>query len=447
MSLNVALQSVAFYVLSCSTCAKINHRRKAKVQAKRERAEKHELETEQPGLYRHPSPFATNPYWTEEIMMGPGPPKNKDKGGSKNASQRALNTAGQGSSYAGSTAMSSDPPSSPTAVTEGSRISGEGWNRKRYQREDEPLWGLDFPGQRIMDAIAKAGSSAGRLLEGRLSKSGGKEEENPAAYYLGRNPPVNDLHPPVVSTAPSSRGETRWMLQPPPSAKVMEGKERANRSRAGSNGSSRKGGDGTPLSRQITERLVDAKLQRGETPSHLEGRSLSSRAGDRLKTPTSSQSQAQGHDRSRSPSAESSGSSESVIRRKRKPPPISVSSSARSSRDTIEHIPIPSNLPPPSLARTTEMREQPARPALSTIVSSSNIVPQTKGDVGVQPLRELSTNSAANIRDPSPSQRLSPNANAMPATIPSVESKFPEASTFRFPRSATENTDPGNGSA
>jgi hypothetical protein len=184
--------------------------------------------------------------------MGPGPPKNKDKGGSKNASQRALNTAGQGSSYAGSTAMSSDPPSSPTAVTEGSRISGEGWNRKRYQREDEALWGHDFPGpgQRIMDAIAKAGSSAGRLLEGRLSKSGGKEEENPAAYYLGRNPPVNDLHPPVVSTAPSSRDETRWMLQPPPSAKVMEGKERANRSRAGSNGSSRKAGDGTPLSRR-----------------------------------------------------------------------------------------------------------------------------------------------------------------------------------------------------
>jgi hypothetical protein len=136
MSLNVALQSVAFYVLSCSTCAKINHRRKAKVQAKRERAEKHALETEQPGLYQHPSPFSTNPYWTEEIMMGPGPPKNKDKSGSKNASQRALNTAGQGSSYAGSTAMSSDPPSSPTAVTEGSRVSGEGWNRKRYQRED-----------------------------------------------------------------------------------------------------------------------------------------------------------------------------------------------------------------------------------------------------------------------------------------------------------------------
>ena len=41
MSLDVAIQSVLFYVLSCSTCAKISHRRKAKAQAKRDRAEKH----------------------------------------------------------------------------------------------------------------------------------------------------------------------------------------------------------------------------------------------------------------------------------------------------------------------------------------------------------------------------------------------------------------------
>jgi hypothetical protein len=100
------------------------------------------------------------------------------------------------------------------------------------------------------------------------------------------------------------------------------------------------------------------------------------------------------------------------------------------------------------LARTTEMREQPARPALSTILSSSNVVPQTKRESGVQTVNELSTNSASNSRAPSPSQRLSPNANAMPATIPSVESKFPGASTFQFPRPATEeNTGPGNLSA
>lgn len=219
-------------------------------------------------------------------MMGPGPLKKKgDKGGSKNASQRGLNTGGQGSSYAGSGATSTDA-SSPTVV-EGSRISGEGWNRKRYQREDEALWGHEIQGptQRIMDAIAKAGSTAGRLLEGRLSKSSPSvEEENPRSYYLAKNPPVNDLHPPVVSTRPANREETRWMLQPPPAAKIMEGKERVNRNRADSNGSSRRGGEGTPLSRQVTERLVDAKLQRGETPSFPELRSLSSRPGSRPKT-------------------------------------------------------------------------------------------------------------------------------------------------------------------
>ncbi|KAE8443072.1 hypothetical protein EG329_002395 [Mollisiaceae sp. DMI_Dod_QoI] len=436
MSLHVALQSVAFYVLSCSTCAKINHRRKAKIQAKRERAEKHELETEQPGLYRHPSPFNTNPYWTEEIMMGPGPPKQKS--GGKNASQRALNTAGQGSSYAGSTAMSSEPPSSPTNVTEGSRVSGDGWNRKRYQREDEALWGHDIPGpgQRIMDAIARAGTSAGRLLEGRLSRSGPfKEEENLSNYYIAKNPPVNDLHPPVVSTAPSSRDETRWMLQPPPTAKIMEGKERVNRSRASSNGSSRRGGDEVPLSRQVTERLVDARLQRGETP---EWRPLSSK-NTKLTTPKSNPGKEQQSEGSRSPSFESSGSSDAVLRKKRKPPPISLSPSDASSRDTIEHIPIPST--PPKTSSQPEMTEHSARPMLTTILSSSTAIPQlsTDNDSALQP----STNSALNSRASSPSRRLPPNANAMPASIPKVEANFSDTSTYQFQRPASiENAEP-----
>lgn len=349
--------------------------------------------------------------------MGPGPPK--QKGGSKNASQRALNTAGQGSSYAGSTAMSSEPPSSPTNVTEESRLSNDGWNRKRYQREDEALWGHDIPGpgQRIMDAIARAGTSAGRLLEGRLSRSGPlKEEESPSSYYAAKNPPVNDLHPPVVSTAPSSRDETRWMLQPPPAAKIMEGKQRVNRSRASSNGSSRRGGDEIPLSRQVTERLVDARLQRGETP-YSEGRPLSSKNNTKSQVPMPSPSQERSRERSRSPSLESSGSSDVVSKRKRKPPPISVSLSGRSSRETIEHIAIPSQI---------EMREHPIRPVLSTIISSSTAVPHipTEGDGALQP----STNSGINSRASSPSHRLPPNANAMPASIPKLEAKILGAS-------------------
>ncbi|QSZ30412.1 hypothetical protein DSL72_004935 [Monilinia vaccinii-corymbosi] len=390
MSIDVALQSVAFYVLSCSTCAKISHRRKAKAQAKRERVEKHALETEQPGLYRHPSPFSTNPYWAEEIMMGPGPPNKKGDKKDKNGSQRGINTAGQGSSYASSTGMSTDPGSSPTVVEEGSRISGDGWNRKRYQREDEELWGRDThgPGHRIMDAITRASESAGRMfgVDGRPSSTHGSDG-NPESYYIARNPPVNDLHPPIVSTAPRSREETRWMIQPPPSAKVMEGKERvSSRNRAGSRGSSRRGTEGQPLGRIVTEKLIDAKVQRGETPSQSEIRSFTNRG--------------QRHERSRSsPSGSSSSSDDHTAIRSRKPSPITVPKASSSKpRGKAEHVPI----------RDSEMRETSGgRPLLATIVSASNMENQLHERQSPDlPLRELSrstkrnnTNSTMNARE------------------------------------------------
>jgi hypothetical protein len=375
MSLRVALQSVAFYVLSCSACAKINHRRKAKEKAKRERAEKHELETEQPGLYRHPSPFSTNPYWAEEIMMGPGPPKKKgDKTESKNTSQRALNTAGQGSSYTSSGAVSNtDAGTSPTTVTEGSRLSGEGWNLKRYQREDEALWGHDThgPGQRIIDAIAKAGSTAGRLIESRLSRgaSGSVEDENPGTYYLAKNPPVNDLHPPVVSTQPASRDETRWMLQPPPPAKVMEGRERVTRNRAGSNGSIRKAGDATSSGWQIDSKLLrgDRLLLRLESPSIL---------------PSISQSGAQSHGESNSHSKDFVESSEVGISPKRNPPLLINSRDGENSRDIELHL----STSPYSAVKGG----QPARPCLATIISSSKSFPPIPCGKDHLALRELS---------------------------------------------------------
>ncbi|KAI6246296.1 hypothetical protein HI914_05723 [Erysiphe necator] len=274
MSLNVALQSVAFYILSCSTCSKVNHRRKAKAEARRERVKKEALEAQYPELYRHPSPFSTNQYWSEEILMGPGLPKKKDRRSTKSANCRVFDTPGYDNSYAGSAITNSEVHSSLTTVTEGSLKSNHGWNIKRYQREDEILWGTDIskPTQIIMDAVVKAGCAAGKLIEGGLSMVGGMKEDsrdrNPPSYYL-RNPPLNELHPPVVSTAPVSIAETRWMIQPPPSAKVMEGKERVDRSRASSNSSSRRYFDNNPLSGQIVERLVDAKLKR-ESPIQSE---------------------------------------------------------------------------------------------------------------------------------------------------------------------------------
>jgi hypothetical protein len=447
MSLDVALQSVAFYVLSCTTCTKIYHRHKAKQIAKRERAQKHVLETEQPGLYHHPSPFNTNPYWDEEIRLGPGPPKRKgDKGGSKNTSSRALNTAGQGSSVTSSGCVSTDPASSATMVSTDLRISGEDWNRKRYQREDEELWGHETPraSQRIRDAIAKAESSVGstlRMIEGRLSKSGpSNREEERSPYYVARNPPVNDLHPPVVSTQPTSKGATRWMLQPPPSAKIMEGKERANRSRSASRGSSGLGVDGTNLSRQVTGRAVEEKFRRGEAPSDLELRPLSSRPESQSKNLVPETPRSQARSRGRSYSLDSSGSSDGGLRRKRKPPPFTLAVDETAPQYTVEHVPIPSEESPS--ANKLESLDT-LRPVLATIASSSTVTPVTASanptgnDSRTRQL--LPSPSLESTSSPKASSRI--DLNSMPITLPAIQSKFPGGDAYKFPprKSQEEN--------
>jgi len=180
-----------------------------------------------------------------------------------------------------------------------------------------------------------------------------------------------------------------------------EGKERVNRNRAGSNSSSRRGPEGTPLSRIVTERLVDQKLQRGETPSLPEISAFSTPITPPSRVPT-----IQSHDRSTSASSlESSGSSDSG-RRKRRPPPIKTSN-LKTSRDRAQHIPLPST--------GTEMQERAVRPVLSTVISSSNVVPQVKDNA----LRELvpPTGNSMDCRTPSPSSRLPPSMNSMPASI------------------------------
>lgn len=291
MSIGYGIQSVIFYVLSCSTCSKISHRHRAKAIAKREHAEKAQFESEQPGLYHHPSPFKTNPFWDEEISLGPGPPSRKGGTGKSASSSRALNPgvpSSVTSDIPHSLAPSSLAPSSPTLAASD---QDSAWNSQRYQREDEELWGVDTikAGQRLMrDALATAQSSVGsklRAMESRLPKFSLKDEDDAALpYFVSRNPPVNDLHPPVVSSHPWQRGGMRWMLQPPPSARVMEGKEPAqgaardasSRSRSASRGSATN--SVTPsLGRQVTTRALDEKLRSGALPplSEVEMRALS----------------------------------------------------------------------------------------------------------------------------------------------------------------------------
>ncbi len=86
----------------------------------------------------------------------------------KNISRQGLNSAGNDSQTGTrntATAGSMNPGSSPTVVPEDGTLSlttsvSEDWNKKRYQREDEELWGHEFSkaGHRLMDAIKQAGS-------------------------------------------------------------------------------------------------------------------------------------------------------------------------------------------------------------------------------------------------------------------------------------------------
>ncbi|KAH6610453.1 signal peptide-containing [Trichoderma cornu-damae] len=268
MSFPVALQSAIFYLLACTPCAEVRHRHKAKGQAKKERVEKAKLETEQPGLYRHPSPFNTNPYWQEEIRMGPSLPK---KSTSKNSSQRGLMSAGgeiSALSLSGRTNTGDSRTNfeDSTLVVSQDGILSDDWNRRHgYQREDEELWGADWSGHKFKDALSKARDSAGRLIESTLGMDKEVTQEERRAFYAApRNPPVNDFHPPVVSSKLPHKEAHKWMLQPPPSAKVMEGKvpvARAMSASSRTSGRTLAGGE-EKLARQLQEKLVREKIMK-----------------------------------------------------------------------------------------------------------------------------------------------------------------------------------------
>lgn len=198
-------QSAVFYYATCTPCAQSIDRRKRKKDAVRTQRlkEKCDLEivTDQPRPFAQPTPFSTNEGWDEEIALGPGPPARRHR----NIPRTDSWNTDQSSHLKKDKSVGGGGLMHPIA---------ERW--KRYQREDEPLWGQDDDsiwGQEVR------GSSIGFSGRGRAI------QEEPSKYYMPRPPPINDLHPPIVS-GPISRADTRWMLQPPPSAKVMVGKER-----------------------------------------------------------------------------------------------------------------------------------------------------------------------------------------------------------------------------
>lgn len=328
-------QSAVFYYLSCAPCTKIAYQRRRHKATQRARAERAATEMEH-GLYQHPSPFSTNIYWREEMALGPGPPqrnRNKDRERGRAESSRGLRSGGAGSSSVAGT-------SSADTVVE----MELGIHRERYQREDENLWGVSSESITSMSRSSTTGSRTGY-------------------YYLARNPAVNDLHPPVVSTQPTHPSQTRWMLQPPPSAKIMEGKMISSRRRSGSgvsnlSDSSRKRDDKS-LGRKVGERLLEGKVKRGEGSGMFSSRSVSAstsvrRLSSRGSAKSESQPQGQPHDRD-----ESSPDNQNML-------PVTSSSTDVDGS------------PPPR--RATHLR-----PPLSTIASVAN-VPSS-----------LDANSASNV--------------------------------------------------
>ncbi|KAL1798671.1 hypothetical protein ACET3X_002708 [Alternaria dauci] len=255
------VQSAVFHYASCAPCTGYSDSRKRRKAAKAARKLREKLEIEQPGAYHHPEPTGTNIYWQEEIAMGPGPPPRRARrtNTGTTGSARGMPTRGTQSSALsnGGSSIDVDQAGNMRLSDDTLEDDDETWNHKRYQREDEDLWGYDEPSISLQQTMT--GSSVGgagyQIPRPATSTSG--------SYYTARAPPVNDLHPPVVSLPSPDPVDNRWMLQPPPKASVMAGKERAsNRSRSGSGASSRVE---LSLGRQVSSRHLMHKLERGET--------------------------------------------------------------------------------------------------------------------------------------------------------------------------------------
>jgi hypothetical protein len=296
--------------------------------------------------------------------MGPGPPPRRARR-TNTGSTRCVATAGtQGSTVSKDGGSIDAARSGDTRLSDETLENDDNWNRKRYQREDELLWGHDDVPAALQHTLT--GSSAGiagiPLRRPDTSLSG--------SYYSVRAPPVNELHPPVVSLPSPDPADNQWMLQPPPKASVMAGKERAsNRSRSGSGASSRVE---LSLGRQVSTRKMMHKLERGETidlpPLSPMGSYSSLVSGQR-------------HDRHRTPQPRppSSNSSYRIKRRDTamthdtamaRTDTMSTQNSSGGSSDTVVRgAPRPRMLAVPDIK---VIRVRQSRPMLSTVVSSGS---------------------------------------------------------------------------
>ena len=425
-------QSAIFYYLSCAPCSKLAYQRRRRKENKRAKAEKALSEAEN-GSYVHPQPFEVNPYWQEEIELGPGPPvrkavrdgkgKPEKRGKSRKSGTTTPLQIGGPRSTPGTGASSADTVIGSEAA-ELERSSDEAWNKKRYQREDEILWGLENQDTNSTGMAPVSRSASGSRYQ-----------------YYARNPAINDLHPPVVSTHPTNRTETRWMLQPPPKARIMDGKERAdiaNRSRSGSGGSygsrsSRGKASEISLGRQVGERMMETKLKRGEhPPSTGVSRGPSARSNVSAR---STAARGQPHDRDLNHLSPPSRS-ESPQLKLPQPPTLSITTEPSLLSPPHSRPPL-STIPSSSLPQKQKDRPPHLRPQLLSTNSVSSlhmlqelVVPATKLNRNSSPLPE----GAGNVKLPPVSHQ-----EDVDLRLPEVESWFPE-NGLNFPGGKGERT-------
>lgn len=261
-----------------------------------------------------------------------------------------------------------------------------------------------------MDALKQAGSSAGRFVESKFGLEKQVTEEDRYNFYNApRNPPVNEYHPPVVSSKPAHKDGLRWMLQPPPPAKVMEGKVPVSRSGSLMSVQSRRTVstmatmDGrSSLGRLVGEKAFEARVRRGETPFDGELRSSASlsRTKSRRTTASTVRTRSGRTARGNSFSTESEDSSEEYDRQRRR----------RRNRRPVVTPEVNSDDENDFKPKSFELSHSPApthaalRPKLSTIHSSGDHMKSSSSHVEknapvghASPLQEVTNAEASEL--------------------------------------------------
>jgi hypothetical protein len=417
-------QSAAFYYLSCTPFFDWRNERKRLKENRLAKAAK-ASEKKEDGEYIQSLPFESNPYWHEEMVMGPGPKRgraSKDK--NKTESTRRLNTGGQDSSTGGSS-FGSTFASSLNPPEEDQDLEVADWNKKRYQRQEEYLWGSEDTVSGSYASVSSRGANK-PLVSGK------------SAYYNARNAAQSELHPPIISSPPTHQNQALWMLQPPPPAKVMEGRQRATKTPSLSNASYqssiRRNGSMIERSSQRKSKQIiqDLPDDMSMTPPEDEG--------------IVEMTQVERHDMA-----------------KTLPTDISILLESEKNRPHLL------NNPP----TTTRSRKKPqARPPLSTITSAgdlgvtNSLSCQSNGQRPTTPLSISSlqilqdlapSGTSLNIRPSSPSSELDiglPTATELETemlALPSSDSKFPGNTGYQFPgpeinsrKSVQENINPSS---